>query len=197
MEKKEDRRIQKTKAQLKSGLARLMQKKNMNQITVKMLVNEAGINRSTFYLHYSDVTELRKEIEEELLGELERAAKRHPIVLEKHTTICFFEDIFRVLEENREIGCALFGPNGDISFMRKVECLLEEYSRPVLEELSPNASGDLKYFYSFCMQGCLGFVRTWLEAGQDKPPEYAARLTYQMVSSAMHAFCNLTVTVLP
>lgn len=164
----------------------------MSQITVKDLVGEADINRSTFYLHYSDVTELLKEIENGLLEEMKRAAKKYPIDQEPHAAVHFFEDVFRVLGENREVGCALLGPNGDISFIREVESLLEEYSRNLLERVSPDAVEERKYFDSFCMHGCLGFVRMWLEEGQDKSPESAAHMAFQMVSSAMEAFCSLT-----
>ena len=51
MEKKTDRRVRKTKAQLRAGLAKLMQTKSIKEITVKELVDEVDINRSTFYLH--------------------------------------------------------------------------------------------------------------------------------------------------
>ena len=47
---------------------------------------------------------------------------------------------------------------------------------------------EMKYFYSFCLNGCLGFVKTWLEEVADKSPEHAARLTFQMVVSSMKAF---------
>lgn len=52
MQKKVDRRVRKTKSQLRKGLARLMQEKSIGEITVKELVEEVDINRSTFYLHY-------------------------------------------------------------------------------------------------------------------------------------------------
>mgnify|MGYP000825444146 CR=1 FL=1 len=55
MAEKVDRRVRKTKAQLRAGLARLMQKKSIKEITVKELVEEVDINRSTFYLHYTDI----------------------------------------------------------------------------------------------------------------------------------------------
>ena len=55
MQKKVDRRVRKTKSQLRKGLARLMQEKSIGEITVKELVEEVDINRSTFYLHYSDI----------------------------------------------------------------------------------------------------------------------------------------------
>ena len=47
---------------------------------------------------------------------------------------------------------------------------------------------EMKYFYSFCWNGCLGFVKTWLEEGEDKSPEDAAKLMFQMVTSSMRAF---------
>ena len=61
MAEKVDRRVRKTKAQLRAGLARLMQKKSIKEITVKELVDEVDINRSTFYLHYSDIYNLNAD----------------------------------------------------------------------------------------------------------------------------------------
>ena len=63
MAEKVDRRVRKTKAQLRAGLARLMQKKSIKEITVKELVEEVDINRSTFYLHYTDIYQMLESIE--------------------------------------------------------------------------------------------------------------------------------------
>ena len=60
---KMDRRVRKTRAQLRAGLARLMQQKNIKEITVKELVDEIDINRSTFYLHYTDIYQMLQSIE--------------------------------------------------------------------------------------------------------------------------------------
>lgn len=58
MAEKVDRRVRKTKAQLRAGLARLMQKKSIKEITVKELVEEVDINRShilsSLYRYLSD-----------------------------------------------------------------------------------------------------------------------------------------------
>ena len=70
MAEKVDRRIRKTKAQLRRGLARLMQEKSINEITVKELVDEVDINRSTFYLHYTDIYQMLQKIEEEVMEEI-------------------------------------------------------------------------------------------------------------------------------
>ena len=62
MAEKVDRRVRKTKAQLRAGLARLMQKKSIKEITVKELVEEVDINRSTFYLHYTDIYQITEHL---------------------------------------------------------------------------------------------------------------------------------------
>ena len=186
MQKKVDRRVRKTKSQLRAGLARLMQEKGIGESTVKELVNEVDINRSTFYLHYSDIPALLREIEDDMMEEMERAVREHPI--KEDSTSRFIEDIFRVLNENREISRALIGPHGDLGFVRRIEKLLEENSSEFLAQLFPERVQDMKYFYSYCLNGCLGFVKTWLEDGEAKPPEYAADLTFRMVVSSMKAF---------
>ena len=65
-EVKEDRRIKRTKRQLSAGLIELMKKKNIKDITIKELVEKVDINRSTFYLHYSDIYDLLNDIEKNL-----------------------------------------------------------------------------------------------------------------------------------
>ena len=172
MQKKTDRRVRKTKSQLKTGLAQLMREKSIREITVKELVDAVDINRSTFYLHYSDIP-----------GLLE-----HPIDPGKDTVYYFIQDLFHVLDENRQIASALVGPHGDIGFVHKLEQLLEEKSRESLAALVPEKTGEMKYFYSYCLNGCLGFVKTWLETGEKETPEYAAEMAYRMVVSSVTAF---------
>lgn len=188
MTEKMDRRVRKTKAQLREGLARLMQKKSIKEISVKELVDEVDINRSTFYLHYSDIPGLLAEIENEMMEEMQRAIREHPIDPGKDTVYYFIQDLFHVLDENRQIASALVGPHGDIGFVHKLEQLLEEKSRESLAALVPEKSGEMKYFYSYCLNGCLGFVKTWLETGENETPEYAAEMAYRMVVSSVTAF---------
>lgn len=196
MGKKVDRRVVKTRRQLRTGLARLMKEKSVSQITVKELVEEVGINRSTFYLHFKDIKGLLDEIEDSMEAQIKRAIREHPIEEHRENVFYFIEDIFRVLSEEREIGCALLGPNGDIGFIGRIETIIEENSRATLENLFPGSKEDLKYFYAFCLSGCLGLVKTWLREGQEKPPEEIAQMTFRMVANVKEAFGLSTVDLL-
>jgi AcrR family transcriptional regulator len=187
MNEKIDRRIRKTKTQLRAGLAKLMQNKSINEITVKELVDEVDINRSTFYLHYTDIYNLFEEIEEDLLKEIVQVINNHPIGLNENT-FSFIEDIFSILLENKDICRALIGPNGDIAFVHKIEMIIAENSMKALEPLYPTAIGDLKYSFSFCLSGSVGLIKTWILENNDESPEHMAELTYSMVINAMNAF---------
>ena len=64
-----DRRVRKTKALLLKGLMQLMETKDIRDISVKELSDLVDINRSTFYLHYSDIYDMLAQIENELFIE--------------------------------------------------------------------------------------------------------------------------------
>lgn len=190
MEKKVDRRVIKTRRQLKKGLAALMKEKSVNQITVKELVEEVDINRSTFYLHFKDIQDLLREIEENMEAQIKRAIEEHPIVSGNENAFYFIEDMFRVLDEEREISKALIGPNGDMGFIHRIERIIKENSRGTLEKVFPGKKEDLKYFYAFCLSGCLGLVKVWLNEGEEKSPEEMAQMTFNMIANAKDAFCQ-------
>lgn len=184
MAEKIDRRIRKTKSQLKNGLAKLMLEKSINEISVKELVELVDINRSTFYLHYSDIYNLLEEIEEELLSEIKRTIELHPIGV-KYNTFTFMEDIYLVLEKNKEICKALLGDNGDAAFIFNMKEIIRENAMKQLELLFPDIKEDLKYTFSFCLSGSLGIINQWLFENGAESPQHMANLTFSMLIHAL------------
>ena len=55
-EKKEDRRVRRTKKLLTHGLIQLMKEKQVQDITVRELADLVDVNRGTFYLYYRDIS---------------------------------------------------------------------------------------------------------------------------------------------
>ena len=68
MEENVDRRVKKTKKQLRLALMDLMSEKTQKQISVRELAERADINRGTFYLHYEDKFALLDELIDEALA---------------------------------------------------------------------------------------------------------------------------------
>ena len=87
MEKKQARRVRKSKDSLKNSLIELMQSKSVNNITVKELVIKADLNRSTFYNYYCDIPDMLKKLEEELYTEFLYTIERHIYKCDKNIDI--------------------------------------------------------------------------------------------------------------
>ncbi len=59
-----DLRIRRTRGRLSNALVELMRDKPINQITVQEVLEQAGVGRSTFYLHYRDKDDLLLDLME-------------------------------------------------------------------------------------------------------------------------------------
>lgn len=62
-----DRRVVRTKKAIRSALFEITETKDISSVTVSELARKAGVNRRTFYTHYSGITDIVEEIEEELV----------------------------------------------------------------------------------------------------------------------------------
>ena len=70
--KKEDRRVRRTKKMLTQALTKLMQEKQVKDMTVKELTELADMNRGTFYLYYKDVYDMLERLEDNLFASLDQ-----------------------------------------------------------------------------------------------------------------------------
>ena len=74
------------KKAIKATFLELLEQKPLSQITVKMIVEECGINRNSFYYHYQDLPALIEEIYQE----------QADAIIESHPTIESIEDALKV-----------------------------------------------------------------------------------------------------
>lgn len=51
-----------TKEAIKNSFLKLLNERPLNQVTVKAIVDDCGINRNTFYYHFADIPTLATEI---------------------------------------------------------------------------------------------------------------------------------------
>ena len=44
---------------------------------------------------------------------------------------------------------------------------------------------SLKYSYSFCLTGCIGLIKTWLDSDTGESPQHMADLTFRLIMNAL------------
>ena len=97
-QKEIDKRILRTKSAIRHAFVELVQKKDISSITVSELVEAASITRSTFYMYYGSVVEVRNGIDSEIMQNLEK-------IMDKSDWLLFMVDPYPLLNGiSKEIG---------------------------------------------------------------------------------------------
>ena len=92
-----DRRVRKTRRQLRECLITLLKEKKVQDITVRELTDMADLNRGTFYLHYKDVFDLLEKTEAELQEDFNQLVCKHDAVDLKQRPSVIFNEIYSLV----------------------------------------------------------------------------------------------------
>ncbi|WP_339198492.1 TetR/AcrR family transcriptional regulator [Solibacillus sp. FSL R5-0449] len=163
-----DRRIKRSKKILKDTFIRLLNEKSFDMITIKELVAEADVNRSTFYDHYENKEHLLIEIMETILEEMERALL---LPVKNGETNINFEDkdpsvvtVLKYVDYNKFYLQALINSNLADDFNKRLYDLLIKHSRENIEFHFKNNVQINKHIYShYAMSSLLGIINAWLK----------------------------------
>jgi len=182
-----DRRVRRTKALLLKGLMSLMETKDLKDISVKELSDLVDINRSTFYLHYSDIYDMLGQIENELFVEFNEILDRtmchdfEPVSLQ--TTLL---EIFSFLDRHRDVARAMMGTHGDLTFVNRMKNLVRERTYNILD--SKQTHYDHVYLDAFIVSGCIGVIETWLNQSNPKSPEEMSVMCSSLLTKGLFLF---------
>lgn len=182
-----DRRVRKTRRQLRECLIHLLKEKKVQDITVRELTDMADLNRGTFYLHYKDVFDLLEKIEAELQEEFNQLVSKHDAMELKKTSALMFNEIYNLIYENADLIEILLGENGDLNFINRMKKLIREKClTDWMEVFRLGNPAVYDAFFSFTVSGCVGLVQHWLQEGMKETPRQMAKLTEQFIKKGIN-----------
>ena len=180
--KKEDRRVRRTRKLLTQALTELMQQKQIKDITVTELTEKADMNRGTFYLYYRDVFDMIDKIEDEMFNGLDRIFAQHSEDVASNQTEPILIDLFSLIEENQEMCRVLLSPHGDMNFLhRLIEVMHDKFLNTWVELRGPLKDNAFDYYYSFAVFGCAGLIHAWVNRSCKESTEEMAKLADRML----------------
>jgi len=174
--KKADRRIQRTQTALRDALISLILKQDYEAITIKDIIDEANIGRSTFYAHYSSKEDLLrsgfKHLQEHLAEyQKEALAKRGD---PKECALSFSLAMFEHAGEHKDIYRALVGGHGKTVVVNRIRDMISDLLQDELylgldQKTVNEIPRDIVIQY---IAGAFMAVLTWwLDRGAKLPPE--------------------------
>ena len=184
MQKKENQRVALTRRLLYEALLEILKKKHISQVTVTELCNAAGINRATFYAHYSTPNDI-------LIWMFEKHANTmHDIQIRQQageiTTEQLVLENCEYMYENREFFKILIRNGIDEALGSRV--LDAVFRRAALLTVLQNAdldATDRQLILTCIISGCYSLVSKWLMEDMPKTPGELASLIIKIFSHGL------------
>lgn len=136
---KKDLRVIKTDRNIRGSFLRLLKEKNFESITVQNILDEALINRTTFYSHFSSKYELAEKISADLLEKFDEALRiRFESGNKGGDLYDQLDEIGRILRADREAILAMWNVHAEkINLYDDMSSHLEERVAGILRDKKP------------------------------------------------------------
>ena len=170
-----------TKKKICLVLVELLKEKSLDEITVSDISKRAGINRGTFYLHYTDKYDLIETLvnnsitnisnilgEEFLTGDINNLTKTQTI-----------RNVLAYIKENKSFYTALILTEGKSSFTVKFKELFGRIIQSIEHENnSKKKENDLPidYLIEITISSITSIIFLWIEKGMLESPEKISEL---------------------
>lgn len=172
-----DRRVRKTKRQLREALTTLLLTKSFSEITVREISELADVNRGTFYTHYRDTADLLYQLENSFLESLQDISVTVKRQDWESATYIYLEEVFALCSENADICKALISRRSDPDFFERfVDILRSQYLHSFLEHTCRTEDRVREMYRVYIVQGIIAIVTLWLDTGMKSTPEQMARM---------------------
>lgn len=150
MERKTNRNGLRSRRLIRQALLTLLKTKSPEDITIMDIVNEANINRATFYAHYSCLRDLYDEIENEVIDKMMAllADFKADNFFSNPSPLLLQVSIF--LNEDIETYRTLIKTPGSNLFLQKLMMLFVDYlekDTSIHEDIRASKSFKLRVFY--------------------------------------------------
>ena len=164
---KGNRRVLYTKKVIKESLIKLLQDKEIHEITVTDICKKADINRGTFYTHYKDAYDLLQSIEDELFDQILKYVIETPIETHLNTLLL---NVFELISQNRSLCKILFCKQRGSKILDRILYIAHKVD---IEKLVGNLEINevyLDYLIKYSIGGILSIIQTWLENDLKESP---------------------------
>ena len=173
---KGNQRVRTTKSLLQSALMLMLKEQDISHITVRSLTEKAGINRTTFYSHYSKPEDVLADIQQGIIAEIENtlsaAESSDPLAIDDQVT-----SFLQKLYDERYYASLLLDYDTSV-WLDDQLCSL-----PVIKKLWQDTIPDLhenEEALTMAIHGSVRLIKNWLKEENPRPPEEEAALILRL-----------------
>ncbi len=162
-----------TAIKMDKALIKLLDKKPFDYITVKEICQEAGVNRSTFYLHYENTVELLeeaieytndeflsyfKDADESFISNMNSKSNDELLLI----TPSYLKPYLKYIKENKALHSSGVLKNAYMKPNEKFKKMAKHIFYPIMERLKVEEN-KRDYILAYYTHGVIAIVEQWLK----------------------------------
>ena len=180
-----------TAVKMDEAMMTLLEKKGFEYITIKELCAEAGVNRSTFYLHYETMIDLLEETLEYLNGKFnsyfegnEEITKEKIHSGDKNDLVFitreYLEPYLEFVKDYKKIFMAATVKPEIFASDHSYKMLSEKVFFPIMDKFHIPET-ERTYILMFYIKGIMGVLAHWIEQGCEDSVESITDLIIRLI----------------
>lgn len=160
---KESRRVKMTKMLLNESFLKFLAEKPLARITIKEICEDADLNRSTYYAHFTDPYDQLKKLETDIMVDM-------TIYVDNIVTEGLHDDkkqrqiikgVLEYIQSKKHVFQVLLGKSGDLDLQKDILTFFGE--RIFQKEHTANVATTKKaYQYIYASTGSFGLIYYWI-----------------------------------
>lgn len=164
-----------SKSKIKQALVSLLETHKLSDITIGNICEKAGINRTTFYSHFSDISDLFKAFEGELCEQLEKLFAFNPDIAVTGNAIDIFKSILDVVKKYKNLYKNHLSKIFESSMIDNVMSKLKSKYMPILLQGKAVDPEMRESYFVFLKSGIIGVVKDWVKRDCEESCEQIAK----------------------
>lgn len=156
-----------TASLMDEALLLLLEQKDFDRITVKEICQKAGVNRTTFYLHYESMNDLLEETVSMISARFKESLSSIPSgdpSKEILTSEKYLRPYLGFIKENMRVYRVIHQRDHLFNSQKTFESFYESIFSPALTHFGVTEQ-EKKYVFAFYTQGTVAIIGKWLEGG--------------------------------
>ena len=167
MNVKNNKRRRNSQAKIERAFVELLQTRDIKEITVSDIIKLTGLNRSTFYANYVDISDLADKTRQQLESEFSNLFAEYDYFNDRSGA----EKMFTHIKENQLFYQTYF----KLCYDDKHLISIYDPKRAEQEHIDSN----IKYHIEFFRNGLNAIIKLWLAGGCKESPEEMAAVLKQ------------------
>lgn len=162
----------------------LLEKKDFEKITVKEICEKAGVNRSTFYLHYETIDDLLLETVENLNREFQNCFEAKPSMVDKKSSMLltdgYLVPYLNFVKKNKRVLKTIHSKPQIFNSQDVYMKMCTQIFFPALNVFNVGEK-EKPYVFEFFTKGVVAIIKKWIEKECEDSVDFITKLIIDCV----------------